>query len=326
MRGFSLTGASLSLPSHASGGGSKGWSGFVLAALLFLASSAHAEIAVVATTPDLKSLAEAVGGEAVRVASLVPPGADPEAYEPRPGDLLRLRGAQLVVRVGLGFDHWLDRLLAQHGDARLARGRPAHVDASRGIPLLEMRGRSVEIAPGGHAHGLANPHYWLDPANAATITAAIVEGLSSVAPDAAPRFAENRQRFLAILAERLAQWQQRLAPYQGVAVAAYHNAWPYFARRFRLNIVAVVEPKEGVAPSPTQLAHIAALMREARARAVLVEPTQPREPAEAIARLSGAQVVVLPSSVGGVAEAGDYLALFEVEIAALLRALAAGGS
>jgi len=55
---------------------------------------------------------------------LVPPGSDAEAYEPRPGDLIRLRGAALVVRVGLGFDHWLDRLLAQHGDKKLARGRP----------------------------------------------------------------------------------------------------------------------------------------------------------------------------------------------------------
>ena len=77
-------------------------------------------IAVVATTPDLKSLAEAVGGSFVNVLSLVPPGADAETYEPRPGDLLRLHGAALVVRVGLGYDHWLDPLLARHADPKLA--------------------------------------------------------------------------------------------------------------------------------------------------------------------------------------------------------------
>jgi ABC-type Zn uptake system ZnuABC Zn-binding protein ZnuA len=110
----------------------KGWA---LATLLLLAPLrfALAEVAVVATTPDLKSLTEAVGGDLVRVVSLVPPGADAEAFEPRPGDLLRLRDAALVVRVGLGFDEWLDRLLAEHGDARLMRDGPGQVTPRPGF-------------------------------------------------------------------------------------------------------------------------------------------------------------------------------------------------
>jgi ABC-type Zn uptake system ZnuABC Zn-binding protein ZnuA len=300
--------------------------GLLVAALLLLALPARAEIAVVATTPDLKSLAEAVGGDAVRVASLVPPGSDAEAYEPRPGDLIRLRGAALVIRVGLGYDHWLDRLLAQHGDKKLARGQPAHVDASLGIPLLEVQGRSVEIQPGGHAHGLANPHYWLDPENAATITAAIVDGLAAVAPSEAARFAANRERFLAVLAEHLAIWQTRLAPQQGAAIVAYHNAWPYLARRFRLNIVDVVEPKEGIAPSPARLARLAGVMREKKVRAVLVEPYSPQDAAQSLASRTGARLAVLAPSVGSVPEASDYLALFEFNVDVLARALSADGS
>src|SRR4051794_18735117 len=111
----------------------------MLVAVLLLGAPARADIAVVATTPDLASLAEAVGGEAVRVASLVPPGADAEAYEPRPGDLLRLAGARLLVRVGLGYDDWAAKLVRQLGDPALAPGGPGDVDASRGIPLLEVQ-------------------------------------------------------------------------------------------------------------------------------------------------------------------------------------------
>src|SRR5262245_42948677 len=72
-------------------------------------------IAIVTTTSDLRSLAEAVGGARVSVTSLVPPGLDPEEYQPRPQDLVRVSKARIFVRVGLDFDLWFDRLLAQAG-------------------------------------------------------------------------------------------------------------------------------------------------------------------------------------------------------------------
>ena len=119
---------------------------------------------MVATTGDLASLAQAVTGDLAQVETFIPPATDPEAFEPRPSDLARLRGASVVVRVGLGYDHWLDKLLSTHGDAALNRGGAGYVDASLGIPLLEVKGSSVDPArQDGHAHGLANPHYWLDP-------------------------------------------------------------------------------------------------------------------------------------------------------------------
>jgi ABC-type Zn uptake system ZnuABC Zn-binding protein ZnuA len=284
-----------------------------------------AAVTVVATTQDLKNLTEAVGGSSVHVDSLVPPGADGETYEPRPGDLLRLRGASLVVRIGLGYDDWLDLLLAEYGDAKLMPGSPRHVDASAGIPLLEVRGRSVEIRSGRHAHGLANPHYWLDPGNAQTITALIANGLSQAAPDQESEFAANRQHFLAVLAERIAGWEAQLAPYAGTAVVAYHNSWPYFARRFRLRIVAIIEPKEGVPPSPVQLARIAGEMRATNAKVVLLEPHEPREPAESVALRSGAQVALVAGSIGQLPGADDYLSVFETDIAAILHCLNRNG-
>jgi ABC-type Zn uptake system ZnuABC Zn-binding protein ZnuA len=284
-----------------------------------------AAIAVVTTTQDLKSLTEAIGKELVNVVSLVPPRTDAEAYEPRPSDLLHLKDAALIVRVGLGYDDWLDRLLAQHGNARLLRGGPGHVDASVGIPLLEVQSRSVESQPSGHAHGLANPHYWLDPANARFITASIADGLARAAPDQAPLFAANRQAFLHVLDDRLGTWEARLAPYAGMAVVAYHNSWPYFARRFRLNIIATIEPKEDVPPSPVRLARIAAEMRATHALGVLVTPQEPREAAEAVAARAGVHIAVMAGSVGELPGAGDYLSLFETDVSALLVSLSRTG-
>ena len=175
---------------------------------------------------------------------------------------------------------------------------------------------------GGHAHGLANPHYWLDPANARIITASIIDGLARVAPDQAAQFAARRDDFLRILDARLGLWEKRLAPYAGTAVVAYHNGWPYFARRFRLNIVAVLEPKEDVPPSPLRLVHIAAEIRSTKAQAVLITP---QEPAEAVAKRTGAHIVLLAGSVGELPGADDYLSLFETNINALLTGLSSNG-
>src|SRR5207253_1666000 len=91
-------------------------------AALVLASSAQATLRVVATTTDMAALAAAVGGELVAVEAIVPPATDPEAFEPRPRDLQRVRNAALLIRVGLGYDYWLDALINQVGDRRLMRG------------------------------------------------------------------------------------------------------------------------------------------------------------------------------------------------------------
>src|SRR5439155_23766282 len=111
---------------------------------------AQERLAIVTTTSDLRSLAEAVGGDRVAVTSLVPPGFDPEDYQPRPQDFARVGKARVVVRVGLDFDLWFDRLLAQAG-AGARRGEPGYVDASFAIATLDVRG--VSVGPGdGHAH------------------------------------------------------------------------------------------------------------------------------------------------------------------------------
>src|SRR6266436_4576152 len=86
-------------------------------ALLSFASTASAQtLRIVATTSDLASLARSVAGELAQVDVMMPAGADPEAFEPRPSDLAKLRGASVIVRVGLGYDHWLDRAVQMRGD------------------------------------------------------------------------------------------------------------------------------------------------------------------------------------------------------------------
>ena len=105
---------------------------FVLVLCLAWAPPALAQerIRVVTTTTNLRSLAEAVGGDRIAAVSLVPANLDAEEYQPKPQDVSRLRNARLVVRVGLDYDLWFDRLLAQAGGPEIKRGGPGYVDAS----------------------------------------------------------------------------------------------------------------------------------------------------------------------------------------------------
>jgi len=277
---------------------------------------------VVATTSDLASLVAAVGGDLVRVQTLVPPLVDAEAFEPRASDLALIADAALVARIGLGYDHWLEKLLERRG----RMGRPAQpdsvVDASSGIPLLEVNGRDP-FARDSHAHGLANPHYWLDPANAETMTATIGAAIASVSRAAGESVLENRRLFLKQLRQRMDAWAQALAPFRGAAVLAYHNSWPYFARRFHLNVVGFIEPREGVTPS---VAHFASLLSQARrsnVRAILLKTDEPMRFAETVAARLGVSLVRLAPAVGSVPQANDYLGLMDYNVNTLAGALRA---
>jgi ABC-type Zn uptake system ZnuABC Zn-binding protein ZnuA len=295
----------------------------LIVACLTLASPGYAKdrIQVVTTTTDLRSLTEAVGGERVAAVSLVPANMDAEDYQPKPQDVLRLKNARLLVRVGLDYDLWVDRPLAQAGRAEIRRGGPAYVDASFGIAVLELRGMSVGPSD-GHAHGSGNPHYWLDPKNAEIITGTLLEALARIDPTNAAAYETNRQVFLTRLNAKLAEWETKLAPLQGMPIVAYHNSWPYFARRFRLDFVGFVETKPGVPPSPSHLAGIVKTMRERNVRIVVREPQEPERDVAFVASKTGAFVVKLAASVGALPRTDDYIALFDANVEALTSAAA----
>ena len=291
---------------------------------LLAATAAWAQdrLRVVTTTSDLRSLVEAVGGDRVAATHLAPPDADVEHYQPRPRDVERLQGAALVVRVGADFDLWFDPLLARTGRAELQRGGTRHVDGSRAVALLEVRGMAA--GPGdGHAHGAGNPHYWLDPGNAEIVTATLLEALARIDPAHAAHFEQRRTAFVERLRAKAAGWDAAVAALHGKALVAHHNTWAYFARRFRLEFAGFIEPRPGVPPSPAHLARLRTLVRERNVRIIVRQPHEPARSAEFLAAGGPARVVVLAASVGAVPQAPDYIALLDHNVRTLAAAATA---
>ena len=300
--------------------------GALLGALLWLAAApawGGGPVPVVTTSTDLRALVEAVGGARVRVTSLAPAIHDPHAVEVKPGQLVELRAAALLVRVGLDHEPWLARAREAAGNARLAPGGAGDLDASRGIALLQAETPRVRPERGVHVHGLGNPHYWLDPENARPITVAVLEALARLAPDDRPGFEANRARFLRDLDAGLARWTAATTPFRGTRVVVVHESWPYFARRFGLIVVAALEPTPGVPPSAAYLATLTERMKAARVPLIIAEPSTSASLVAQVTARSGARAVILIPSVGGDPEARDYLALFDVNVARFAAALAA---
>lgn len=291
----------------------------VMLLLIPFSVSAAEKLKIITTTSDLKSLVQAVTGTLADVTAIASPTQDQEAFQPRPADILRLKNAKMVVRVGLDYDLWLGRLLQEAGNPELLPGGQGYVDASMGIALLEIR--SVSFGPSlGHNHGAGNPHYWLDPENAKIMTASILEGLLKIDAQHAKIYQENRTIFLSRLTRELNVWTNRLAKFRGVPVVAYHNSWPYFARRFRLNIIDYIEPKADVPPSAAHLAGLLAKMNAQHVKVIIKEPFEPSQIPGMLANRAGAKVVVLAPSVGATAGTDTYFAMMEYNVTSLAHA------
>src|SRR6185369_1502401 len=159
------------------------------------------------------------------------------------------------------------------------------------------------------------------PKNAEIITGTILETLARIDSANAASYEANRAAFLARLQSKLAEWEAKLAPLKAMPLVAYHNSWPYFARRFRLDLVGFIEVKPGVPPSPSHLAGIVRTMQARGVRVVIREPHEPKRDVDFVANKAGAKVVTLAASVGALPQAGDYIALFDANVAALLAAV-----
>ncbi|GIL38863.1 periplasmic solute-binding protein [Rhodospirillales bacterium TMPK1] len=254
------------------------------------------------------------------VVQLLPTGFDPERFTPRPGDLAVMQSGDLLLRAGAGFDDWATLLARRVQRADLAT---ASVDLSRGIALLEVKGRAVE-ASDGHAHGSANPHWWLDPVNAKTAVASIAAALLAADPAREAVLSARLDAFNASLNAGLARWSAALAPYANQPVLAYHNSFPYLARRFRLDIAATVELREGVSPGPARLAEIADIARSKHVRLLLVEQADPGQLTPALTRAAALTPVALPSN--GEAPGETYVAMMDALVARLADAFAKVGA
>jgi ABC-type Zn uptake system ZnuABC Zn-binding protein ZnuA len=242
-------------------------------------SGSAATVPVVTTTTILADLVHQVGGDRVRVESLVPKGGEVHTFDPTPSDIRRVTAASLVFRNGLGLDDWLGELVA-------ATGTKAPVVALGedlpGVTLLA-----------GEPDEPANPHLWMNVAYASKYAERIADELTTVDPAGTATYRANLaayQKRLAALDE-YAKTRLGAIPEANRTVVSFHDAFPYFAAAYGLTVDGTVVDAPGQDPSAGQIAALVARIREAGVKAIFAEAQFDPAIVETIARETGATVV-----------------------------------
>ncbi len=294
-----------------------------LAALLVapVAARAQGKLNVMTTTEDLASIAREVGGDHVTVEALARGYQDPHFVEAKPSFILKLQKADVLVLVGRELEiGWLPPLLQQSRNSKIQQGAAGYVDASQQATILEVPTGQVTRAM-GDVHPLGNPHYWMDPENGKRVGKEIADKLSELRPNDKAFYQQKLADFTSRLDVAEKRWLAQMAPYKGTKVVTYHRSFPNFADRFGLDIIGYVEPKPGIPPSPQHTLDLINEMKRQNVKIMLIEPYFDLKTPNAIGRDTGAQVLVMPPSVGGVKEITDYFKLFDYDINLLVEAI-----
>jgi ABC-type Zn uptake system ZnuABC Zn-binding protein ZnuA len=292
-----------------------------VASLLAAVAPAQAKVQVVTATETLAWATRAVGGNLVQVEALSRGDQDPHAIEARPSQVVKLARADMVVRVGMDLDLWLDPLIEAARNSKISRGARGYVDAHVGLRPLEVPSGKVDPSM-GDIHIYGNPHYEYDPIVMRDIIAKnILNGLLRVDPANASTYKDNLSALVARLNAAIERWEVAMKPFRGRPVVTYHKTFPYLLARFGLREFDNVEPRPGIAPSAGHVADVARRMKQAGVKAIVTESYRSRRFSDLLARQSGGVVVPIPAGVGGERGAEDYFAAMDLIVNRLVKAL-----
>ena len=287
----------------------------VITAALAGAAPAAPTPQVVVTIPPIAMLVRELAGGRVEVRSLVPPGASTHTFSAQPSDVAAVESARLFVEVGAGLDTWAAKL----------KGAAAHRPEQR--VLIELPGLDpLPADPHDHDTGGAparwDPHFWLDPIRVRDVVSpALAEALAQIDPAGRAQYQAALAGFQARLGDLDTEIRRTLAGH-GTQFVAFHGAWRYFAARYGLEEVGVVEEAPGEEPAPREIASLVRAGRAAQVPAILVEPQLSPRIAETIAAELGAGTVTVDENGDPHdPERADYAALMRWNARAFARAL-----
>ena len=287
--------------------------------------AAAAPLKVVATTEDLASIAREIGGDRVAVEAIARGYQDPHFVEAKPSFILKFSRADLLIVVGRELElGWLPPLINNSRNSKIQVGATGYLDPSANVKILEIPTGQLTRAM-GDVHPSGNPHYWLDPGNGRVIARAIRDRLSQLDSSGQAAYAQRYDAFDKRLAAAERRWDAAMAPYKGTKVVTYHRSWPNFTDRFGLHVIGYVEPKPGVPPSPSHTIDLIAEMKRQQVKVIIIEPYFDSKTPKQIAAQTGAQVLTMAPSVGGMPGTEDYIKLFDYNINLLVTSLSKVG-
>ncbi|MFX4260706.1 metal ABC transporter substrate-binding protein [Pelotomaculum propionicicum] len=223
-------------------------------------------------------------------------------YQLSPDDLKKMSEADILIINGAGMESFIDKIVSQLPELKI-------IDASRGIPLLKSEGDEY------------NPHVWVSITNAILQVKNIGEQIALLDPGHAAQYKANTEAYAAKLEDLRVRMHQVIDDSGSREIITFHEAFPYFAREFNLNITAVIEREPGSEPIPAELAETIDIINETGTKVIFAEPQYPAKSAETIARETGVKLYILDPAATGELEPDAYIKTMEKNMDVLREAL-----
>ena len=239
-------------------------------------------------------------------------------YQLAPEDLKTLSTADIFVVNGAGMEGFLDKVISNEKDLDI-------VDASEGIQLLtaDGEGHSHDDEDPNHDHE-DNPHVWVSISNNIKQVQNIADGLAKYDPDNADKYEANAKEYISKLEALKTEMHEVIDTLPNRNIITFHEAFPYFAEEFNLNIVDVVEVEPGTEPSPKQLEETIEIAKNNNVKALFTEPQYAAKAATTISNETGIPLYTLDPIVTGDSTSDaydDYITKMEQNLETLKEAL-----
>ena len=277
----------------------------LLALIILFSTLSFAEIKVVTTTTVIYDLVKEIGKEKVKVDYLCRGDQDPHFLEILPSNMLKLRNANLVFKIGLGLEMWLQQIIDGSRNDKLKL-----IDLSKDIEKKEVPTGKIDASQ-GDVHPYGNPHYWLDPENAKIMAKNICEALSDESPDNAEYFKKNLDDYTAKLNSKIVEWKTKMSNLKGKPIITFHKSWVYFVERFGIKVVGQVEPKPGIPPTPSHNAELVNEIKKTGVKIILMENYYSDNAPNQLARTTGTKVVKVANAVYGQEGINSYTQMMD---------------
>lgn len=236
-------------------------------------------------------------------------------YQLQSRDMQNLQKADAFVINGAGMESFMDKVFQQLPDLPV-------ITASEGISLLcAEEGHSHEEEEGHDHEEEMNPHVWVSITNAAAEVRTIARGLAEADPEHAQAYLDNAEIYRAKLFSLRDEMHRALDSAQDKRIITFHEAFPYFAEEFGLEIVEVINREPDSQPSAKELADTIRLIRETDVKAVFAEPQYSESAAAVVAAESGADMYFLDPATTGENDPDAYLRAMRQNLDTLKKAL-----
>ena len=274
--------------------------------------AAAENVSVMATFYPVYILAQNVldGVEGVKLSSMTPPSTGClHDYQLLTSDMKALAKAQALAVNGAGMESFLPDLQSQFSSLKI-------IDCAQGVELMAEDGEGAE-----HDHGEYNAHIWLAPENAIRMVENLRDGLSELLPEKVEQISANAARYIARLQALDAELREAISALPHKQIVTFHEAFPYFARAYGLEVVAVValEPDEPI--SPRMLKQVIQQVKDAGNPPLFSEPQYDNAALTTIAKETGAEVYELDPLVTGDGSPTAYEDTMRRNVAVLREAL-----